>query len=151
MSTGVSGGNSSQDVELNLASIIDCFTVLIAFMLASASFLSIGILDAGVAAAGAQTASGTPPSVNVTVELGAVGKLVIKLSGKASNTTSLPALASGKADYEGLTRSLASVRSKYTDVAAVTLTADNSTEYKDVVKAMEQIRKTIPVVLLGGF
>ena len=39
-------------------------------MLASASFLSIGILDAGVAAAGAQAASATPPSVSVTVEIG---------------------------------------------------------------------------------
>lgn len=151
MSAGVSSGGNSQDVELNLASIIDCFTVLIAFMLASASFLSIGILDAGVAAAGAQAAPGTPPSVNVTVELGTAGKLAVKLSGKASSTINLPALADGKSDYEGLTRSLASAHSKYTDIAAVTLTADNNTEYKEVVKAMEQIRKTIPVVLLGGF
>ena len=42
-----------KDFDLNLAPIIDCMTVLITFMLASASFLSIGILDAGVAAAGA--------------------------------------------------------------------------------------------------
>ena len=136
--------------SLNLASIIDCFTVLIAFMLASASFLSIGILDAGVAAAGAQAASGTPPAVNVTVEIGEAGKLSVKLAGKVSSTQTLTAM-SGKADYEGLGRSLASIHAKYTDVVAVTLTADNAAEYKDVVKAMEEIRKTIHVVLLGGF
>lgn len=150
MSAGVSSGGNSQDFELNLASIIDCFTVLIAFMLASAAFLSIGILDAGVAAAGAQAAPGTPPAVNVTVELGMAGKLSVKLSGKTTSNTTLEA-AAGKADYESLSRSLASVHSKYADVNAVTLTADNNVEYKDVVKAMEQIRKTIPVVLLGGF
>lgn len=151
MSAGVSsGGSNGQDFELNLASIIDCFTVLIAFMLASAAFLSIGIMDAGVAAAGAQAAPGTPPAVNVTVELGLQGKLSLKLTGKATSKTEIAA-AGDKPDYEGLTRALAATHAKYADVNAVTLTADNAVEYKDVVKAMEQIRKTIPVVLLGGF
>ena len=150
MSAGISSGGNSQDVELNLASIIDCFTVLIAFMLASASFLSIGILDAGVAAAGATAASDKPPSVNMTVELAKDQKLVIKLSGKATNTIPLEAL-NGKWNYEALAQNLGSTKSRFSDLNAVTLTADNSIEYKDVVKAMEVIRKTIPVVLLGGF
>ena len=36
------------DFELNLASIIDCFTVLITYLLVSASFISLGILDVSV-------------------------------------------------------------------------------------------------------
>jgi biopolymer transport protein ExbD len=157
MSAGISGGRNggvssadSQDFELNLASIIDCFTVLIAFMLASASFLSIGILDAGVAAAGAQASPGTPPPVNIAVEIGAGSKLTLKVTGKTSSTQAMPA-AQGKADYEGLARSLASLHAKYPDVNALTLTAENSVEYSEVVKAMDEIRKTIPVILLGGF
>jgi biopolymer transport protein ExbD len=155
MSAGMSGsgpsGSGGQDFELNLASIIDCFTVLIAFMLASASFLSIGILDAGVAAAGAQAAtSDKPPSVNLTVELAKDHKMVLKLSGKSTSNTPIEA-KSGAWNYEELGRSLASTKGRFSDLNAVTLTADNSIEYKDVVKAMEAIRKTIPVVLLGGF
>ena len=142
--------SNSQDVELNLASIIDCFTVLIAFMLASASFLSIGILDAGVAAAGGQASTDTPPSVNVTVELAPNHKLLVKMTGKASLNTPIE-MASGDWNYGELTRSLASAKGRFSDINAVTLTADNSTEYKDVIKAMEVIRKTIPVVVLGGF
>src|SRR5471032_3563845 len=38
-----------------------------------------------------------------------------------------------------------------TDLTAVTLTADNIIKSKDIVKAMEVIRKSILVVLLGGF
>ena len=150
MSAGVGGGSGSQDFELNLASIIDCFTVLIAFMLASASFLSIGILDAGVAAAGAQAAPGTPPPINIAVEIGAGSKLTVKITGKVSSNQVIPAVA-GKLDYAGLTRSLASTHAKYTDVNALTLTAGNDVEYRDVIKTMEEIRKTVPVVLLGGF
>src|SRR3954454_525427 len=103
MSAGVSGGNGSQDFELNLASIIDCFTVLIAFMLASASFLSIGILDAGVAAAGPQTKSDKPPSVNLTVELSQNQKFTLKLAGKSHAKTPIPGV-DGKWNYEELTK-----------------------------------------------
>lgn len=152
MSAGISsGGSNSQDFELNLASIIDAFTVLIAFMLASASFLSIGVLDAGVAAAGAQASSSAPPAINLTVEIGRSGKLALKVSGKVTSTHNVAAGADGKPNYKGLTEQLAAIKGKYADVAAVTLNADNTTEYKDVVKAMEEIRKTIPVVMLGGF
>src|SRR4051812_21662207 len=113
MSAGVSGGGNSQDFELNLASIIDCFTVLIAFMLASASFLSVGILDAGVAAAGAQAnPNDKPPSVNMTVELGQGQKFTVKLVGKASTTTPIDGLA-GKWNYEELTRNLASTKTRF--------------------------------------
>jgi biopolymer transport protein ExbD len=152
MSAGISGGgqDNSQDFELNLASIIDCFTVLIAFMLASAAYLSIGILDAGVAAAGATASSEKPPAVNVTVELDQDQKMVVKLSGKVTNTIPIEAQG-GKWNYEALTQNLTSTHSRFNDVNAVTLTANNAIAYKDVVKTMEVIRKTMPVVLLGGF
>jgi biopolymer transport protein ExbD len=150
MSHGGGGDSNGQDFELNLASIIDCFTVLIAFMLASASFLSIGILDAGVAAAGQTAAPGTPPPVNVIVELGRDWKATVKTTGK-TNTTEALGTKPGEWDYEGLTRQLASIKGKYPSVEAVTLSADNTIEYKHLVKSMEVIRKTFPVVMLGGF
>ncbi len=59
-------GNSNQnsgDFELNLASMIDCFTVLIAFLLASSSFLSIGALDVATLAA-----SQSDPTASVSKE-----------------------------------------------------------------------------------
>jgi biopolymer transport protein ExbD len=149
--TGGGGrGAQSQDFELNLASIIDAFTVLIAFMLASASFLSIGILDAGVAAAGATANAGTPPSINVTIELSPDNKMMVKTTGKTQASTAI-ASKTGAWDYETLTQTLGGLKTKYPDVNAVTLVADNTVQYKDVVKAMEITRKTLPVVLLGGF
>lgn len=149
-SSGGGRGSQSQDVELNLASIIDCFTVLIAFMLVSAAFVSIGILDAGVAAAGAQSAGNTPPSVQVTVELSAGHKLSLKTLGKETKTYELPA-KDGAWDHAALQEQLTGLKQRYNDIAAVTLVADNAIEYKEVIKAMEMTRKVIPVVLLGGF
>ena len=61
MSTGLGSSDSqSGDFELNLASMIDCFTVLIAFLLASSSFLSIGALDVSVI--GASAPQDNPPN-----------------------------------------------------------------------------------------
>jgi hypothetical protein len=51
MSAGTSRG-SPQSIELNLTPILDCFTVLITFLLASAGFLSIGFFEAAVPGAG---------------------------------------------------------------------------------------------------
>lgn len=150
-----SGKGGGQDFDLNLAPIIDCLTVLIAFMLASATFLSIGILDAGVAAAGATaTDSAAPPPINVTIELGLDHALTLKVSGKENQNVKIAEVgAQGKGDwnYNELTQNLKSLKTRYPSVNAVTLAADNSIQYMEIVKSMELIRHTMPVVLLGGF
>src|SRR4051812_20415125 len=143
-----SGESNSQDFELNLASIIDCFTVLITFMLASASFLSLGIMDAGVAAAGATQNAGTPPPINITVELKPGHQMVVAVTGKLTSNTPIQARGTDW-NYDDLTQNLGALKAKFNDVNAVTLTADNATEYRDVVKTMEVLRKSMPAVLLG--
>jgi biopolymer transport protein ExbD len=163
MESGSSGGGGrkgyrhegSQDFELNIASIIDCFVVLITFMLASATFLSIGILDAGIAAAGATATPGTPPPVNVVVELKENRDIVVKVTGKQNTTNTFQPRAGKEGakdwNYESLTVQLAGVKVNFPSVTGATLMADNKVEYKEVVKSMEVVRKTLPVVLLGGF
>ncbi len=143
-------GSANQDFDLNIASIIDCFTVLIAFMLASAAFLSIGILDAGIAAGGTESTGTTPPPINITVELKKDRAIAIRTIGKESRSESISSKA-GMWDYEGMARQLTSIKSRYPAVNAVTLAADQDVEYKNVVEAMQHARKSLPVVLLGGF
>jgi biopolymer transport protein ExbD len=150
-SFGQDGGSGSQDFDLNLAPIIDCLTVLIAFMLASASFLSIGILDAGVAAAGATaTDNATPPPVNIAIELGSDHNFTVKVSGKATSSTPI-AKKGSEWNYDELVQNLKHLKAQWPTVNAVTLSAENTVEYQNVVKSMEVIRQEMPVVLLGGF
>ncbi len=149
MISGGSGGNS-QDFDLNLASIIDCFTVLIAFMLVSASFLSIGVFDAGIAASGETAKSDTPPSIEVSVELTANQGILLKTNGKAHSSTHIVP-AQGKRDLARLETELQELRKKWPDVQAVTLTSENQIAYSEIVLAMETLRKSVPGVLLGGF
>ncbi len=144
-------GDNDQDFELNIASIIDCFTVLIAFMLASASFLSIGILDAGIAAAGASASNEpTPPTVQVAIELKKDLKVEINLSGKVTQKYTI-APKDSNYDLEGVTRQLASVKGQYAEVKGAVLSAENKVKYSEVIRAMETTKKTLPAVMLGGF
>ncbi len=152
---GKKGGGGSQDVELNLASIIDCFTVLITFLLASTAYMSIGIFDAGIAAAGTEAKDNAEaPSASITVELKSTREFVVKVDGKNGNTlqnTKLDAPKDATWDLVSLQGVLSELKQKYTDVNMVTLQADNEVEYRQVIATMEQIRKTQPVVILGGF
>ena len=151
MQAGDSGSGGGQDFDLNLAPIIDCFTVLITFMLVSASFLALGVFDAGAGAAGVAAASAQAPAITLEVELQANHQLQVKVSGKASLTKRLPAQASGEWDVEGLNSELGALRKKYPDTQSIILSASNDIEYAQVIRIMESTRKVVPAVLLGGF
>ena len=145
--SGPSGGG--QDVELNLAPIIDCFTVLIAFMLVSASFLSIGLLDAGIAAAGPSTDNATPPPVSIEVIIKNELGFQVKVTGKENRTFSVPAKAK-TLDLDSLAAQLKPLQEKWKSVTGATISADADVEYKDVIRTMEITRKSFPAVALGG-
>ena len=139
------GGSNSQDFDVNIAPIIDCFTVLITFLLASASFLSIGIFDAGMAAGGTESTQQTPPTAQISIELTSAQDARIKVENKngSSQTTDVK--------FDALTEKLSGLKASYPDVQGVILLAQTEVEYKTVITAMEGIRKTFPAVTLGGF
>ena len=146
----------SQDFDLNLAPIIDCFVVLIAFVMISSAFASIAILDAGVSAGGDSVKS-MSPSVQVTISLrsdfGATVKVTPAKKTKGASEIVFPAthgLASGEWPPK-LTDALIQLKRDWPELHSATLVADNSVPYQSVVNAMDLVRKYIPDVLLGGF
>lgn len=159
MNVGSESGNSnSQDVELNLAPIIDCLVVLVSFMLISAAFLSINLIDAGIAAGGAAPTDQTPPPVALTLKLEPSQTLQIKVEGKVNQTFTIrptPATAATKGvpdwNFAELTQHLQTIKKQWPTLGVLTLEAADATPYRDIVQTMEIARKTIPVVLLGGF
>ncbi|MBC7385559.1 MAG: biopolymer transporter ExbD [Cryobacterium sp.] len=137
------GGGGSLDFDLNLAPIIDCFTVLITFMLASASFISVSIFDAGFTPAEAQ-GDPAPPPITVTLDLKKDGSIQVVTKGtlESKNTFANPDEAA---------EALRQLKEKYPGVESMTITADAEVEYDSIVKAMEKTRKYMPGMVLGGF
>lgn len=147
MMTPSSGG---QDFDLNLAPIIDCFTVLITFMLVTASFLSVGIIDAGSAAATQPVAGETPPAVAVEVKLQDQFRTVVQLSGKSSEKSEF-AGKEGQWDFDSVERTLQGIKAKWPATTSIVISASEDIEYLHLIQFMERIRKTIPGIVLGGY
>lgn len=142
---------SSQDFELNLAPIIDCLTVLIAFVLISASYLSIGVLDSGVAASGATQTLATDSPVSLAIDLRSDHSILVSLSGKVHRDHSIPPGPDGEWNYNSLTDHLAFIKGEWPMLQQAVLMADNGVDYQQVIKSMEITRKAVPSVFLGGF
>src|SRR4051794_631583 len=112
MNVGSSGGEGDQDFELNLASIIDCFTVLITYLLVSASFITLGILDVTVASNAPADEQPIPPEVSVTIALDPNRNLIVKTEGAESNTVNI-GQKSGEWDFERMTGQLKAIKDKF--------------------------------------
>ena len=114
----------SLDFDLNLAPIIDCFTVLITFMLAQGD--------------------PNPPPITVTLDLKKNGSLQVVTEGKLKSRNTF-------ANPDEAAEALRQLKEKYPGVESVTITADQEVEYESIVKAMEKARKFMPAMVLGGF
>lgn len=155
MSAG--GGESGQDVELNLAPIIDCFTVLITYLLVTASFISLAALDVGVSATGTSSApapvpSGPPPMV-MTLEMQSNGFIEIKVKGGESASEyvfHVPPNAAGERNEDELLAKLNEVQTRWPELKEASVSAEPAVIYKDMVKVIRKIQETMPKVYISG-
>lgn len=137
-----------QDFELNLASIIDCFTVLIAYLLVSASFISLTAMEVDVAVPGFSSAPSPEDQVELTMDLDAHRNILVKVTGPSAGAFLVPA-KSDQWDTLALAEKLASMKASIPGIASVMLTAERSVEYRDVVAVLEAAKPHFPDISLG--
>lgn len=128
--------------ELNLAPIIDCFTVLIAYLLVSASFLSLVALDVGAAAptAPALAAMENKPTLEVHVLSAANHRLTLR----GQSTTPL-------GDSNGkLAEAVEQAIQSHPEIREVTVRAEPGIPYGTLVRAIEEIKTRVPAVFLAA-
>ncbi len=154
MSSG--GDNGGQDFDLNLAPIIDCFTVLITYMLVSASFLSLGVLEVGVAASGTGDAKAVVPAEalpTLLIEIKKGNVLGLKLSGgaKSLNLSQSAGPISGKGwDMKAMTAWVLSAKRDFPALTEATLQVEPGVQYHDLIRIIETLKKNVPKVYLGA-
>lgn len=137
-----------QEVDLNLAPIIDCFTVLITYLLVSASFIALSVFDVDVATPPGAS-SPDQPKVVIAVEMEQNRDLRIRVSGGTDAGVYMIAAKDGLWDFDMLTAKLEGLKTKYPELKSALLGADATMEYKEVVKTVETMKKTLPSVTLG--
>jgi biopolymer transport protein ExbD len=142
------GSSGSQEVELNITPIIDCFTVLITFMLASAGFLSIGFFEASTPGNSSNPEAKAPDTevvmrikANSTAELMMKGKKNLKMSFNLKNPDSAKSLAA----------EMAKIPKESITVGQILLTAEEEVDYQTISEVMGNLSGSSIPVVVGEF
>lgn len=142
------GNSNSQDVDLNITPIIDCFTVLITFLLASASFLSVGFFEAATAGL-AGDSSPSEPELEAVIKLNTNHTAELKVKGKSNYNVSFN--FEDPAGLQKLDSELTKIQESKLKINQVLLSADDQVEYKSIAQVMDQLAKTRLPVVVGEF
>ena len=154
------GGGGDQEVELNIAPIIDCFTVLITYLLVSASFVSLKAIEAGIAAQGpADNAPAQepqvpppPPPVALSIAVNANKQIDLHLTGGPEKLDMhVPILPKAMTwDLSGLQGRLDQIKSKWPTIVDTNLSGDTGIVYRDLVSILEVAKKSFPKVFISA-
>ncbi len=147
MSANFGSGGDTQEVELNITPIIDCFTVLITFLLASASFLSIGFFETYTpGSAGDPTQA--EPDTEVVVKINASHMAEMKLKGKVNQTVSFN--VSDEASMKKFDAKLDELKTGV-KLGQILLSADDAVDYNELSGVMGHINHAQLPVVVGEF
>lgn len=142
------GNGSGQEVELNITPIIDCFTVLITFLLASASFLSIGFFEV-VTPGTTADASTLEPDVEVILKVSNNQMVEMKLKGKRNSVVRFE--LNNPNELEKLEKEIEGIKEAKLSVNQILITAENEVPYQNMAKVMDALQKSALPVVLGDF
>lgn len=142
------GNQSGQEVDLNITPVIDCFTVLITFLLASASFLSIGFFE--VSTPGPSMPNQTKePEIEVVLKLKSDQSVVLSWKGKRSGSKEFKSDVAH--ELESMTNIIQNLKKDAGEFNQVLVTADDAVPYSFVAKVMDQIQVVETAVVMGDF
>ena len=135
------------DFELNIASIVDCLTVLITYLLAAATFLSLGMMTVTLPSYSSDSTPPETPSLLVTIQLLGNGKIKIKRSGKENGEETL----SGETEevFQHLGKRLESIKDRHPNISNVMVGSSDNVHYGILIKTIEVTRKVIPQIAIS--
>jgi biopolymer transport protein ExbD len=142
------GGNLSQDVDVNITPIIDCFTVLITFLLASASFLSIGFFEAATPGVSGSS-SPTLPTSELVVRVTDLNQIELVEKGKERGKYHFD--LSTETGEKALDQELMRVAQATPNQARILLTAKDSVAFDSLARVMGHLNRTSFPIIIGDF
>ena len=147
---GGAGRNSSTEFHLNIIPILDCLTILVTYMLAAGVYISVAVLNVGVASGAKSLDDSEPPPVAVEVKLRGNRSMLLQISGRVTKSIRIKT-KNNKWDHQALAEELGGIKKRWPKVESLTLIAQKNVPYEDIVKTMDISMATHPKVSLGGF
>lgn len=137
-----------EEANVNIASIIDCFTVIITYLLSAASLVSISALEAGLI-----TNSNDPVDPNVkpkeNIELsvrnaGTVDLYFKDIAGKVDH------LIFKSEDVTEIAKKVNDIKASHPDLKYISLFSEDKVQYDFLTKVVSTQKNILPVVFVGG-
>ena len=149
MSATFGGGNGNgQEVDLNITPIIDCFTVLITFLLASASFLSIGFFEAYTPGNTADP-NQAEPDTELVLRIKTNHMAEFKVKGKRNETLSFS--LQDPAAMKNFEQQVQNLKDPSIKLGQILVSADDAVDYKDLSDLMGHVNQFNLPVVVGDF
>jgi len=132
----------AEDAEINITPVMNVFVILIPFLLLTASFVKIAIIDFSL-----PSAEQSSPNVLNKNDLKQLTVLVVSIDPKGfqvkTSEKKLPPVKkiNAKFDYNALGDRLKSVKKKYPKLEDVIISPDATIKYETIVKVMDKCRE----------
>lgn len=132
------------EADLDMTTFINLMVVLLAFLLVTAVFTEVSMLQVNLPSGGGGGAAANKPPLVLEV---AIYKDRLVVDDRQSGPLKmLPALPDGKPDYKGLNTFLVAVKAKYPSISEITLLLEPATNYDTLIHTMDAVRYTPELV-----
>ena len=129
--------------EVNMTAVMNIFLILIPFLLLTAAFVKIAVLEVSLPT-GNSSGVGAPPagrSVLVIIGVDNAGRLQIKTTTKEVQFDPIMPLSNGKCDYESLKFQLKRLKSNFGWLNELILQPGDNVAYDVIIKIMDRCRE----------
>ncbi len=134
-----SAGKKNTAVELNITAFMNLMVVLVPFLLMTAVFTNVSILDLKLPTAEDAKASADPKKpFGLNVIINKKGLLIADQNGRVIKK--MPITKSGH-NFQLLNQSLRQVKVSYPDLTAIAILSEPDTHYDNLIQAMDAVRE----------
>ncbi len=141
------------DFELNIASIVDCFTVLITYLLAAASFISLGMIPAESLVDRTNVTDAqinTEATAQLTVEVLEGHKIRFSVWNGNNAQKEEFSLTGDAAELEKATLFMGKLKEAHPKLDQAIMVSDPTVSYGDFIQSAELVKKQFKIYLANN-
>jgi len=139
------------EAELNLTAVMNVFLILVPFLLITASFVHIAVLELTLPSLDRQSAAVAPPKPESVV----LNVLLIRQTGFELKSPDLKfsnlGITGQGYDWQGLAGQLNRIKTKYPDSEDIIISPEDDIKYDTIIKVMDRLREAgFPNISISG-
>ena len=133
-----------KETEIEMTGVMNIFLVLIPFLLLTAVFVRIAVLQVSLPTGSGGGGGGTPPPQNAVLVILVItedGKLQLQTTSSQLQFDPLYSLGENKYDFDGLINQLKRLKTDLPWLEDIILRPEENVKYETVVKVMDRCRE----------